>query len=50
MECEFCEYNMATVSVAQGNIEQAACERCACQLDDSWSLSEMDVSPWDYAG
>ena len=50
MECEFCDYNLATVGVTQGNVHQAACERCATQLDDSWSVWEMDVSPWDYAG
>jgi len=49
MECEFCD-NLATVSVSHGDISQAACEGCARQLPNSWTVWEMDVSPWDFAG
>jgi uncharacterized paraquat-inducible protein A len=49
MECEFCD-NLATVGVTQGNISQAACNGCAEKLNNSWSVWEFDVSPWDFAG
>lgn len=50
MECEFCEYLMATNAVTQGSIVQVACSGCTAMLGDSWEVWDMDVSAWDYAG
>jgi hypothetical protein len=49
MECEFCD-NFAFAVVSHGDIAQIACEGCASKLPDSWTVWEMDVSPWDFAG
>lgn len=49
MECEFCD-NLAMVVVSNGTVEQAACNGCADKLDNSWTVHEMDISPWDFAG